>query len=73
MKMLSRIVKVAFAIVLVIALIISTRGLMDARVDYDVSTAGVSIPQYTAIDIPFEQNNDFSTKHKCIDKRAGSA
>ena len=63
MKILAWIVKVALAFVLIIALIISARGLMDARVDYDVSTAGVSIPQYTAIDIPFDQNNDFTSAH----------
>jgi len=39
------------------------RGFMDARVDYDVSTAGVSIPKYDTVEIPFDQSNNFSTAH----------
>ncbi len=38
-------------------------GLSDARIDYDVSLAGVDIPRYTAIDVPFDQSNDFSSAH----------
>ena len=63
MKLLRRIGIVAGALVLLMVLVISTRGIMDARVDYDVSTEGVSIPRYTAMDVPYDQNNDFSKAH----------
>ena len=63
MKILVRTVKVILALVVVMMGILMFQGVMDARVDYDVSTAGVNIPQYDAIDIPFDQSNDFSTAH----------
>jgi hypothetical protein len=49
MKILSRIGKGMLALVAVIMLVLVARGLMDAKVDYDVSTAGVSIPNYTTV------------------------
>ena len=63
MKILGLVAKIALALVVVIGLAVTVRGIMDARIDYDVSTAGVSIPQYTAVDIPFDQNNDFTAAH----------
>ncbi len=63
MKILGLVAKIALALVVVIGLAVTVRGIMDARIDYDVSTAGVSIPQYTAVDIPFDQMNLFTTAH----------
>ena len=63
MKLVILILKIALALVAIVVLVVTGRGIMDARVDYDVSMDGVSIPQYTAIDIPFDQNNDFTTAH----------
>jgi len=63
MKILGLVAKVALALVVLIGLLVTVRSIMDARIDYDVSTAGVSIPQYTAIDIPFDQMNFFTTAH----------
>ena len=63
MKLLRLVAKVAAALVVVIMLGVTVRSIMDARIDYDVSTAGVSIPQYTAVDIPFDQMNFFTTAH----------
>ena len=63
MKILSRIGKGILALVVVLMLVLVARGLMDAKVDYDVSTTGVSIPKYTTVEIPFDQSNDFSTAH----------
>ena len=47
-------------------LLITVRGLKDARVKYDVSTDGVTIPTFSAMDIPFDQSNDFSTAHPFV-------
>jgi hypothetical protein len=63
MQFLKLILKVVVVLVVIVMLMLVARGIMDARVDYDVSTAGVSIPQYTAVDIPFEQGNEFTTAH----------
>ncbi len=63
MKLVILIAKIALALAVFVVLVVTGRGIMDARVDYDVSMDGVSIPQYTAIDIPFDQNNDFTTAH----------
>ena len=63
MKLVKKIAKILLALVLAIMIAVTVRGIMDARIDYDVSTAGVSIPQYTAIDIPFDQGNDFTSAH----------
>ncbi len=63
MKFVVLLAKIVLALVVIVLLVVSVRSIMDAKVDYDVSTAGVSIPQYTAIDIPFDQNNDFTLAH----------
>lgn len=63
MKILKLIVKSLMVLVVLVMLMVGARGLMDARVDYEVSTKGVSIPQYTAVDVPFDQGNDFSVAH----------
>ena len=63
MKVLSRIAKGFLALIVIIVVMLVARGLVDAKVDYDVSTTGVSIPGFTAVDIPFDQSNDFSTAH----------
>lgn len=48
--------------VLMIAMIFGM-FMLDGRVDYDVSTDDIDIPTYTAIDIPFDQNNHFTSAH----------
>lgn len=63
MKVLTLLIKGVLILLAAMVLLLITRGLLDARVDYDVSTAGVAIPTYTAVDIPFDQSNDFSTAH----------
>ncbi len=63
MRMLGRILKVLVVLVVLMMGMLIVRGIMDARVDYDVSTAGVSIPTYDTVEIPFDQSNDFSTAH----------
>jgi len=63
MKFVKRIVKIVIALVAALLMAVTVISLLDARIDYDVSTAGVSIPQYTAVDIPFEQENLFTTTH----------
>ena len=63
MKFIAWIIKGTLSVLVLVALVLIVRGFSDARIDYDVSTDGVSIPQYTAIDIPFDQSNDFSSAH----------
>jgi len=55
--------KIVIALVAALLLAVTVISLLDSRIDYDVSTAGVSIPQYTAVDIPFDQENRFTTAH----------
>ena len=50
-------------LVMLVAAMLVGMGLNDARIDYDVATDGVEIPRFTAVDVPFDQNNDFSTAH----------
>lgn len=63
MRIVGLVIKSVLVLVVLVAIIIGARGIMDARVDYDVSTDGVVIPRYAAVDIPFDQSNDFSTAH----------
>ena len=63
MKAVSRIIKSVLTLLMLVVVMVVIHGIMDARVDYDVSTDGVNIPRYTAVDIPFDQNNDFSNAH----------
>ena len=63
MKFIAWIIKGTLTVLVLVALLLIVRGFSDARIDYNVSTEGVSIPQYTAIDIPFDQSNDFSSAH----------
>ena len=63
MKIIAWIIKGTLTVLVLVALLLIVRGFSDARIDYDVSTEGVSIPQYTAIDIPLYQSNDFSSAH----------
>ncbi len=63
MNIVKWIVTIVIGLVAVIMLAVTVISLLDARIDYDVSTAGVSIPQYTAVDIPFDQENLFTTAH----------
>lgn len=63
MKVFTLLLKGVLIVLVAMVLMLVTRGLLDARVDYDVSTAGVVIPTFTAVDIPFDQSNDFSTAH----------
>ena len=63
MKQLGLVAKIALGFVVVLMLAVTGRNIIDAKIDYDVSTAGVSIPQYTAVEIPFVQGNDFTKAH----------
>lgn len=45
--------------VMMIAVVVMQR--MDAQVDYDVSTDGIEIPTFDAVDIPYDQSHDNST------------
>lgn len=63
MKWLKRIVKGMLLLVVLILVMVVGMSLLDQRIDYDVSTAGVEIPKYTTVEIPFDQSNDFSTAH----------
>lgn len=61
MRILKRLgLGVLLAILLLIVFVI-VRFRMDANIDYDVSTEGVEIPQFTAIEIPWLQEHDDST------------
>ena len=60
MRVLSLTVKGVLVLLVLLAVLITVRGLMDARIPYDVSTDGVNIPQFTVVEIPFDQTNDFS-------------
>jgi hypothetical protein len=63
MKVIKRLVGGLVLFVVMILAIVIGNSLIDARVDYDVSLNGIDIPRYTAIDVPFDQSNDFSTAH----------
>jgi hypothetical protein len=63
MKIVKRMAKGILALIILLVVMLVARGIMDARVDYDVSTDGISIPMYTTVEIPFDQSNDFSTAH----------
>ena len=63
MRVLSLTAKGVLVLLVLLAVLITVRGLMDARIPYDVSTDGVNIPQFTVVEIPFDQNNDFSVAH----------
>lgn len=63
MKILRLLIVSLLGLVTLILMMIVGRGLIDMRVDYDVSLEGVNIPHYSSVDIPFEQSNDFSTAH----------
>ncbi len=66
MKITKILITTILALVLILMLLITVRGLKDARVKYDVSTEGVTIPTFSAMDIPFDQSNDFSTAHPFV-------
>jgi hypothetical protein len=66
MKIIKNLIKFTLFLVAMIAILVVVRSFMDARVDYEVSTAGVDIPTYTALDIAFDQSNDFSTAHPFV-------
>ncbi len=63
MKSIKRFVGGLVLFVVMILVMVIGKSLIDARVDYDVALNGTEIPRYTAIDIPFDQSNDFSTAH----------
>lgn len=48
-------------LVLLLMLLVVIMQRMDAQVDYEVSTDGLDIPSYTAIDIPYDQAHDNNT------------
>ena len=50
-------------LVLLVMLMVIGRSLNDARIDYDVALDGVNIPHFAAIDVPYDQSNDFTSAH----------
>ena len=50
-------------LVLLVMLMVIGLSLNDARIDYDVALDGVNIPHFAAIDVPFDQSNDFTSAH----------
>lgn len=63
MKVIKKLLKGIVLLVLAIVVMIAVRGINDARIDYEVSTVGVDIPKYTAVDVPYDQGNDFTAAH----------
>lgn len=63
MKILKHILKGMLALVALMIVIVIGMFLNDARIDYDVPLDGIDIPKFTAMDIPFEQSNDFTSAH----------
>ncbi len=56
--------RVGFGFILLIAtimLIVVIMQRMDAQIDYDVSTDGIEIPTFDAVDIPYDQSHDNNT------------
>ncbi len=63
MKFFKRMIKIIPVVMLTVITGVAINFKLDGRVDYDVSTEGVNIPTFTAMDVPYDQNNDFSTAH----------
>ena len=63
MKLLKWLLSGVGTTVLLMLLAVIGMSLSDTRIDYDVSTDGVTIPRYTTLEIPFDQSNDFSAAH----------
>ncbi len=60
MRFVKKLVQGLLILIVVIMAMVSVMMLRDARIDYDVSTEGVSIPTYTAMDINYDQSNHFT-------------
>jgi hypothetical protein len=63
MKIISRVAKGFGLLLLSIIILVMGKSILDARIDYDVSTDGVDIPTYSSVDIPYDQSNDFTSAH----------
>lgn len=63
MKILKRTIGTLIALVAMMFVALTVMSTKDRAIDYDVSTDGVEIPKFTAMDIPFDQNNFFETAH----------
>ena len=63
MRIIKRIAKIMLTMIVLMFVALTVMSKMDGRVDYNVSTAGVTIPTYTAVDMPFDQSNHFETAH----------
>jgi hypothetical protein len=63
MKIVSRVAKIFGLLLFAIIAMVMGKSILDARIDYDVSTDGVDIPTYSSIDVPYDQNNDFTRAH----------
>jgi hypothetical protein len=62
-KIVKRIFLTLAGLLLAVVAIVMSMSLLDNRIDYDVSTDGVDIPQFRAVEIPYDQSNDFSSAH----------
>ena len=63
MKVFKWLIRGLGLLVALVAVMVIGNGLSDARIDYDVSLDGIDIPTFTAIDVPFDQSNDFTSAH----------
>ena len=63
MKILKRIVGTMIVLAAMMFMALTVMSVTDRAIDYDVSTEGIEIPKFTAMDIPFDQNNFFETAH----------
>jgi hypothetical protein len=63
MKILSLALKGIAILIALMMLLVLGHAILDAKIDYDVSTNGVAIPGFTAVEVPFDQLNDFTSAH----------
>ncbi|MFT7287845.1 MAG: hypothetical protein ACI87W_001960 [Halieaceae bacterium] len=63
MSIIKKLLKAVPILIVAMFMLVISMVVLDGRVDYEVSTAGIDIPQYQAVDIPFDQSNDFSSAH----------
>lgn len=63
MKVIKRLFVLLFVLMGMMAVMVMAKFLNDGRIDYEVTTQGVNVPSFTAIDVPFDQGNDFSAAH----------
>ena len=68
-KWLKRVLIVLLAVAAALVITIIVRSKLDARIDYDVSTDSITIPQFSTVDIDFKHNYAAETS---IESTAGA-